>query len=965
MSRFSDSPYFLLKDFVGEITATETAVLSVEQYNQWPDVVFTDIIFVGGAQYPETSNQFENTIDKYVDFDINTDYAQKFESDAVVWNAILDLNAVSYYSDDTLPSVGILRGGDSWGSIVVDGGKFIDIYAKLDNIGFVPVRLKPVAEIPREKKYFRFDFVEINTLLYDGTVVVYNSDLPADEPYFDSSYVSIQTMDYMYDITPPSWRDLTIDDILNNGTEMYFRKDSAFHDWLNIVSNGYYLENYNVEVDSRNYVNTDKSFIYFGDIYPTAKDSIGDPNRYHIVFNGMKDWVQSALPSNNRTDNLVEFLDTHFDQVYSEGYQLLKDVWSLRDGRECNNKFLGYIPTFYGIEKDDDIPSWFSDRYREYASELVWLMKRKGTYAAMYIIYELMCGNSPNIFNVLERWHSDPHVDPTEYEDHIYTELYGKENPDGSLGAGDFWYAKFNTVAYPQGYLASDNKILSPYYRVDLDLSVQPVTTFEILPEDIAKALYKNWELQRPVNRQAEYNLIYAPYCDISGKSYTLYEDGYAPQSVTYSPSNLVFDENNYIHIQRVLTPNWTVEHGLNTTEVIVTVYDSNLEEVAPTTTKIVSDNVVSLTFGVSVIGIVVVSRAINTHSPFDAIAWKIHHGLARNESVHQVIDSSNMVYQPTESYIEDSNTLVISNAESGSVTHIKAGLSIGDTYDSDDDGIEDSVLTSDVWMFNDVWVSGDTTNKVTTYVYEGVEYIAWVINHPLPVNIFQVNCFNAANEYVIPRNILVGENSDIDLTPQVVVLWAENVIENDPSDYFGFAAITKIGNLGSFYGGVPVNLDGDPLPVEWRLTIENETDIFTFLTEGSSEALALIGDGTKTIHYHDPLNPSNPLPYVYGTTDIQETSGGWYYYTFTVSNEAKKQLNEEGYMIRSIELVNTMVTRIDMQRIMYSKISGIYKPYGVNFVGHYRIFGGDLGAVLLDHKYNVLLDTFGEPLYA
>jgi len=410
MSRFSDSPYFILKDFMKVITSpADTEYILPDVVNMYTRVSFTDVIWVGGETSIETSTQLTNTLDRHTEFDSVTDDAIKFEGNDVVWNAWMDRSPVSmYYSDTSLPHAGLLRGGDNYGQIVVDGGSYVNMYAKLDEYGFVPVRLKPLYEDPEEKKYFRFDLVEVSTITMDGSdTTVYDSDDGADEPYYDSEFVSIQTKDYEFDISPIKWGNLQIDDILQNGVELYFRKDSSFHDWMKEFAEDYYETEYEIDFVVRNYVNTDKRFLYFGEVFTSPKDNVSDPNRYHVVFNGLKDWVQAALPENNRTPNLVEFLDTYFDQVYGEGYQLLKDIWSLRDGRECDPKYLGYIPTLYDAPKTDIIPAWFVDAYREYADELIWLMKRKGTYASMYIIYSVFCGNSQNIFNVLERWHDD------------------------------------------------------------------------------------------------------------------------------------------------------------------------------------------------------------------------------------------------------------------------------------------------------------------------------------------------------------------------------------------------------------------------------------------------------------------------------------------------------------------------------------------------------------------------------
>lgn len=1089
MSRFADSPYFLLNDFMTALVAPPNAeYIQSDVVNLYKRNLFTDVIWIGGTNV-ETSSNLDDTLLRYPLFNPTTDQANIFtgnvlsaddfvdnsvgilddgvyvglatttngsgvgatvtitivgnvvdsvvtnvgdfvagykEGDTltvdatlvssatggtfdstmitilgdVAWNAWIERSPIAnYHIDDTLPYAGILRGGDVFGSIVVDGGPYIDVYAKLDEYGFVPVRLQPVYETPADKKYFRFDSVLVTTLNYDGTVVEYDSDggscsttgicsspehgdqtacelnggvwyadaasnkltcelnggvwtESGNESVFDSRFVSIQSYDHTYDNSPIKWQDLELSDILSNGNEIYFRKDSSFHDWLKNFASEIYETQYEIDFVVRNYVNTDQRFLYFGEIFPT------DGGKYHIVFNGLKDWVQAALPENNRTPNLVEFLDAYFDQVYVEGYQLLKNIWSLRDGRECDQKFVGYIPTFHGMPKEDEIPDWYLESYREYAAELVWLMKRKGTYASMRIIFEVLGRNSNNIFNVIERWHTDDTGIITDYQDHIYTALYGVEAPDGSAGAGTFWYSKFDTASYPEGYLAADNKVLSPFYRVDLDLAVEPMTSFSIMPEQLSYGLYENWELQRPVNRQAEYNLIYAPITDLSGREFSLYDKPNSGQSITKSLDNLVYDDNNYIHLQVENVTDWVINHTLATTDMIITSYSSAFEKQIPSSIEVIDEYNVVVKFDFPATGVVIVSRASNISLGYDPINWRIRHGLNRKEIIWQVRDSNENVYYPMGGYIADNNTVSVVGAIAGSSVFVKPATAVGDSFDLDGDGDDDSTITDDVWVF-------DTVGKITTdYVYDGEEWIAWVIDHDYQTNAFQTECYDALNNRVEPHTILFNE-LDGGGGPQMVVLWAiaTALPAPDVNDYIGFAAISDVGDVVSFYGVIPRNAAGDLLSVEWRITVETDDEIFTFLEEGSSDAITLFaGKEDKTIHYYDKSDPTT-RPFISGTVELREQDLDAYYYTFYVKKEGLLQIDERNYNITALEIVNTRIKRRNKDRIVYSRMSGIFKPHGVNFVGHVRVLK-DASEEILDTFGLTLYDTENEPLY-
>ena len=1016
MNRFADSPYFLINDFFEALIApADPQYLQPDITNHHKKVLFTDVIVIGGLihdgakLHTNTSTPFVDNLIRYPEFDESVDQAQIFTSNDVSWNGWYDRSAtISYYLDSVdingdLASVGVMmRNGDNTGELVVKGGSYVDLYAKLDDYGFVPVKIKPVELPPEGKKFFKFISVDDYSLEYNGENVVYDSDVLADEPYYDGSRVSIQTYDYTYNKEVLKWGDLTLDDIVANGTELYFRKDSSFHWWLHDFAVNYYKEKFDVNYYIRNFVNTDKLFVYFGDTYKTSKKFINDPDVYHVVFNGLKDWVKQAIPVNNQTENFVEFTDTYFDQVYSEGYQLLKNVWTLRDGWECDRRFLGYIPTFYGLDRYDDVPEWQAPSFREYSAELVWLMKRKGTYASAQIVFEMFCNNSKNIFLIIERWHVDSGIrsDDWKYvldddghivhcdrysifddcEDFIYTGLYDKPTPVGTLAAGEYWYSQFRTPAeYPEGYLkrttlnGTENMILAPFYRLDLDLSTEPLTTFQIMPEQISRKLYYNWEILRPINRTADYNLVYAPFTDLTGTEYSLYLPPNSAQSVSKSLDNLSFDADNFLSIQREYLGSWIISHTLDTTDVIVSVYNSDFEKQVPTEITVFNKDTIIVDWFIPAVGVVIISKAAVPFSTvFDPVSWRIRHGYNRNEILYQIRNENGIVYIPEEFNIGGTNTSYATNAwQPNSQIFLKSGLDLGDTCDNTGDGNDDITITNDIWIFNGSSPPNETLpSHVSIYSYTnpdtGVtnDWYAWVIDHPNIQNVFQVACYDDMNISVVPSNILLDE-LDPTGNPQLVVLWSLVSDGGDMDDHYGFAAIDNVGDLVSFWGVIPKDFDGNLLKLWWRITLETEADVYTFLPKNSLDEGILFAGNNKDVHYFDYSTPEEK-PYIYGETDLMGEDKYWYYYTFTVRNEAVEQLGIEDYKITAIELYNDRVKRFNKQRVVYNRLSGIFKPKGVNFVCHFRIFKdlAGLGSVLLDHEGIELLDTVEEYLY-
>jgi hypothetical protein len=225
------------------------------------------------------------------------------------------------------------------------------------------------------------------------------------------------------------------------GNKFYFRKDSYFHDWLRNMPNfSGYVENL---------VNTNKTFIYFGKLKHITNYS----STYIIEFEGMKDFVLKCLPEHNRTEKLTEFLKTYFDEVYHEFYNKTKDLWSMIDPKEVDEKFVDYMATRMNINTDKEKLGGLP--LREWVDQLPYWLKRKGTYSAYYALYKTLLTNTRNKLNIYEKWcewcvqelrRSRKYTLPEDFEDHHILEAYGIQV---SGGAGPEYYNKFKPEGYP------------------------------------------------------------------------------------------------------------------------------------------------------------------------------------------------------------------------------------------------------------------------------------------------------------------------------------------------------------------------------------------------------------------------------------------------------------------------------------------------------------------------------------
>jgi hypothetical protein len=135
-------------------------------------------------------------------------------------------------------------------------------------------------------------------------------------------------------------------DNIENGFEVYFKKDSELY---------FYLKNY---TDLYSFINTNKDFLYLGKIY-YFKD-----NEYVIVVDSLYYFVINSIPENNRTENLQTFLKIAFDKVYTEIYNKQKNLLSLHDVLEVDNRYLDLFASQYNIILNEDYKQIYEQRTR-------------------------------------------------------------------------------------------------------------------------------------------------------------------------------------------------------------------------------------------------------------------------------------------------------------------------------------------------------------------------------------------------------------------------------------------------------------------------------------------------------------------------------------------------------------------------------------------------------------------------
>ena len=443
MGRFSDSPYFLLKSFFDGLN--NTTPITVPSYEFDWEVKFISSFDNGDGTrtFSDTPNTFDSSVggsSNIVFTDYNIDN----------WNIKIsyDANIVKTFNSYIVgPMI----------NITTAGGGIINLFVKEEDIGFLPIKVRYKDRIGNE-----FNFI--------------NPDINGFEPGTNITDI-LSGKRYMFTF----WDKVVINTfgMFDDNKEAYFRKDSLYHDWLRLMAKDQMLTELGVDLDIRNYVNTDKMFSYFHNIFKSH-----DNQSCRIIFDGMKDYVMRAVPEHQRTPRFTELCNIFFDQLYQEIFDLLKNIWSLIDPMEVDQRYLGYLSKYYDMF-DVEFAGAKLLHVREFVRDMIWMIKRKGTYTEFYILWRILTATK-NRLNIYERWHrrdvekfpdwpstispsctgtwpnfpnfSDTNnttcVPASAWSDVLYIYRDEYESPQISGGAGPGWYKKWYPNIYDTDYIS-------------------------------------------------------------------------------------------------------------------------------------------------------------------------------------------------------------------------------------------------------------------------------------------------------------------------------------------------------------------------------------------------------------------------------------------------------------------------------------------------------------------------------
>jgi hypothetical protein len=600
--RFSDSPYFMIRDFFDEIRKTKHNNLPEIDYNWEVTFVstFTDAISAGSVEYKEGN---WSLTDGDPDDIVYTDFATN------IYNILYHFNPNeqhAYNSYIVSPFV----------NITTHGNGIVNLYVKEPDEGYIPISIK---HLNTKGDRFNFSTTAGRTLIPGDTIV---ETLSGASYYFGIYNTNIHNGFSTY---------------FNNNRETYWRKDSLFHAWLRKYAQQYYLDKLGVKLDIRNYVNYDKIFLLFHRIFKSH-----DERTCRIIFYGMKNFVMDAIPEHQRTPKFKEFMDIFFDELYQEHHNQVKDIWHLLDAMMTSFEYLGYLSKFYDMFDVDqfDIKEL---QLREFVRDMIWILKRKGTYTDYFVLWRILT-DTTNRLNIYERWHTksvenwpnwpaaiDPQDISTWPNYPYYSDTNGATNvpedewydtnyilkpeyhhPPVSGGAGPVYYQD-NYPCSLETY-ESSNMLLSTHYIVEIDVNNEPMDNDAVISKKTWDNISSYWEYLRPVNRVSHYRIVLAPITNFSCEFVPLYHNLRGKTAFVQSKCEYYYPlvTGAYIHKQDTPSNEWIVHHNLGG-NVHIQVFDDMFDEMIPSDIVFDSNSVLRILFDSETTGFALIKVADST----------------------------------------------------------------------------------------------------------------------------------------------------------------------------------------------------------------------------------------------------------------------------------------------------------------------------------------------------------------
>jgi hypothetical protein len=682
MGKFSDSSYFLLEHYFELLNTERKEDIKSKIIDLWP-VIFDN----------RHDDYWKNV--KYFDYNDN------------IWNFKYETIEGPYIKKqvDWSYDGSYLTGGKK--GIIAVGDRIIPLFVK-DDTEFKEIHISPLWHNNINGNFFNF---------HKHITLQYKHGSTLTETLSGNAYY--------FEVYKPN---ITFDPDYLNDKEVYFRKDSQFHKWLTVYARDYFNKLWGEDFVIRNYVNTDKQFLYFGKIYNKRNDIYdeitgtykrADKNLYHIEFYGMKDFVLNSIPYHQRTPKLTEFMEVEFDRNFQEIFNLLKNIWSLIDPYEVDEKYLGYLANFYNIKIDN----YNILNQREFIKELMNYLKRKGSYGSFYSAWKIVTQGTLNNLIIYDKWLEK-----------------SKADINGDIDINDFealpYTEQYNTLPFN-----INDYILTPYYKIQLDISSEPIQYNKILSKKVIEGLLYCFEDNRPANKVPEYEILLKPEVSLFDRLYALYESNKYDTNVLSSVKKFsVSVDGAYIALFGGEYTTFDVNHNLNDNNLFIRCYDMEYNEIVPSSIKFLDGDNIRVSFDHNLEGFMLIRKPYYTNIRYtDVDRWVIKHPFSQ-ENVYVEFNKDK------EKLYTDETILLNQNFIS---TNLKSG--------------ESNISRPDLVHI------------------QNINSAIWEINHNLGYKGVLISCFDEENNEIIPKDV-----EFIDINNSKVIF--ENSIK-------GHAMIVSVGN--------------------------------------------------------------------------------------------------------------------------------------------------------------------------
>lgn len=467
---------------------------------------------------------------------------------------------------------------------------------------------------------------------------------------------------------------------IENGSQVYFKKDSEFHTWLLNTADSYYKTNWWNSFDIENYCNINPTFLYFGTIYGRDEgtveynylvDYVPDfiidylrdycrdytastivDSTYQVYQLDLKDFIKSSLPQHQRTDRIKLLIETYYDKIHSEIYSLMRNINTLIDPLEINEDYLEYLAFLYKFTLSDQFDV---STKRNFIRNLVDTLKRKGTYSSIFDFWVILTDNTENKLNIYERWH-DPDivglVTESQYVDYLYLHPYITRDDNLYLpgGVGKFYYKQFipGVADLEPGAYISVVSIASNSWEINHGLDTTGVLV-QCYNTDFERMIPSKIEIKNADEIEISFSEAVDGYAFIrsahktssnwvfsGGEYYTEHTSGMYLNTQMHLSSEVIIPgltrlANNSVYsdvpgtIQLLAgekfgsggtSTTWTITHAKNKTGLIVNAYDQNNEVILPNNVTLAT-NTLEMTWSAAVSGYIVLSEVGDPSSLF------------------------------------------------------------------------------------------------------------------------------------------------------------------------------------------------------------------------------------------------------------------------------------------------------------------------------------------------------------